>query len=87
MQADDLFTYGGKEGMLGVELDNNFKKIELFIFTLRDQANIWVLVVRKITTTLVSCNIVMKWTVAKDFKSVSNRVDIVKDIQFKPTLS
>ena len=29
-------------------------------------------------------NIVMKFTVAKDFKSVSNRVDIVKDIQFKP---
>ena len=23
---DDLFTYGGQEGMLGVELDNNFKK-------------------------------------------------------------
>ena len=22
----DLFTYGGQEGMLGVELDNNFKK-------------------------------------------------------------
>ena len=23
---DDLFTYGGQEGMLGVELDNNFNK-------------------------------------------------------------
>ena len=24
--GSDLFTYGGQEGMLGVELDNNFKK-------------------------------------------------------------
>ena len=29
-------------------------------------------------------NIVMRFEVSKDFKSVSNRTDIVKDIQFKP---
>ena len=48
MQADDLFTYGGQEGMFGVVLTIIFKRIELFIFILH-QASIWVLDVRKIT--------------------------------------
>ncbi len=83
MQADDLFTYGGQEGMLGVELDNNFKKNRtLYLYStsskyMGDGCK---------KDNYASCfgNIVMKFTVAKDFKSVSNRVDIVKDIQFKP---
>ena len=83
MQADDLFTYGGQEGMQGVTLDNNFKKNRtLYLYStsskyMGDGCK---------KDNYASCfgNIVMKFTVAKDFKSVSNRVDIVKDIQFKP---
>jgi glucose/arabinose dehydrogenase len=80
---DDLFTYGGQEGMLGVVLDNNFDKNRtLYLYSasskyMGDGCK---------KDNYASCfgNIVMKWTVAKDMKSISNRVDIVKDIQFKP---
>ena len=80
---DDLFTYGGQEGMLGVELDNNFNKNRtLYLYSTSSKY----MGAGCKKDNYASCfgNIVMKFTVAKDFKSVSNRVDIVKDIQFKP---
>ena len=82
-KMDDLFTYGGQEGMLGVVLDNNFDKNRtLYLYSasskyMGDGC-------KKDNYASCTGNIVMKMTVAKDFKSVSNRVDIVKDIQFKP---
>jgi len=82
-KMDDLFTYGGQEGMLGVVLDNNFDKNRtLFLYS----ASSKYMGAGCKKDNYDSCfgNIVMKMTVAKDFKSVSNRVDIVKDIQFKP---
>jgi glucose/arabinose dehydrogenase len=81
--GEDLFTYGGQEGMLGVALDKNFKKNRtLYLYS---TSNKYMGDGCK-SDNYASCtgNIVMKFTVAKDFKSVSNRVDIVKDIQFKP---
>jgi glucose/arabinose dehydrogenase len=81
--GEDLFTYGGQEGMLGVVLDNNFKKNRtLYLYS----ASSKYMGAGCKKDNYASChgNIVMKFTVAKDFKSVSNRVDIVKDIQFKP---
>ena len=83
MQADDLFTYGGQEGMLGVELDNNFNKNRtLYLYSTSNKYHD--AGCKKDNYASCHGNIVMKFTVAKDFKSVSNRVDIVKDIQFKP---
>ena len=69
--------------MLGVVLDNNFDKNRtLYLYS----ASSKYMGAGCKKDNYDSCygNIVMKWTVAKDFKSVSNRVDIVKDIQFKP---
>ena len=50
---DDLFTYGGQEGMLGVVLDNNFDKLQntLFIFCIKQVYGC--MDVRKITMLLV----------------------------------
>jgi glucose/arabinose dehydrogenase len=79
----DLFTYGGQEGMLGVELDNNFNKNRtLYLYSTSNKYHD----AGCKKDNFASChgNIVMKFTVAKDFKSVSGRTDIVKDIQFKP---
>ena len=80
---DDLFTYGGQEGMLGVVLDNNFDKNRtLYLYSA--SSKYMGAGCKKDNYDSCTGNIVMKWTVAKDMKSVSNRVDIVKDIQFKP---
>jgi glucose/arabinose dehydrogenase len=82
-KMDDLFTYGGQEGMLGVVLDNNFDKNRtLFLYSA--SSKYMGAGCKKDNYDSCTGNIVMKMTVAKDFKSVSNRVDIVKDIQFKP---
>ena len=81
--GSDLFTYGGQEGMLGVELDNNFNKNRtLYLYSTSNKYHD--AGCKKDNYASCHGNIVMKFTVAKDFKSVSNRVDIVKDIQFKP---
>ena len=49
---DDLFTYGGQEGMLGVELDNNFNKNRtLYLYSTSSKYH--GLDVRKITMLLV----------------------------------
>jgi glucose/arabinose dehydrogenase len=80
---DDLFTYGGQEGMLGVELDNNFKKNRiLYLYSTSNKYHD--AGCKKDNYSSCHGNIVMKFTVAKDFKSISGRTDIVKDIQFKP---
>jgi glucose/arabinose dehydrogenase len=72
-----------QEGMLGVALDSNFKKNRtLFLYSTSSKYHDGGC--KKDNFASCHGNIVMKFTVAKDFKSVSNRVDIVKDIQFKP---
>ena len=80
---DDLFTYGGQEGMLSVELDNNFDKNRT-IYVYSASSKYMGDGCKKDNYASCFGNIVMKMTVAKDFKSVSNRTDIVTDIQFKP---
>ena len=80
---DDLFTYGGQEGMLSVELDNNFKKNRT-IYVYSASSKYMGDGCKKDNYASCTGNIVMKMTVAKDFKSVSGRTDIVTDIQFKP---
>ena len=80
---DDLFTYGGQEGMLSVELDNNFKKNRT-IYVYSASSKYMDDGCKKDNYASCFGNIVMKMTVAKDFKSVSGRTDIVTDIQFKP---
>jgi len=80
---DDLFTYGGQEGMLGVVLDNNFDKNRT-IYVYSASSKYMGDGCKKDNYASCHGNIVMKMKVAKDFKSVSDRVDIVKDIEFKP---
>ena len=80
---DDLFTYGGQEGMLSVELDNNFDKNRT-IYVYSASSKYMGDGCKKDNYASCFGNIVMKMTVAKDFKSVSDRTDIVTDIQFKP---
>ncbi len=80
--GNDLFSYGGQEGMLGVVLDKDFDSNRtLYLYSTSNKYH-----GSGCKTNFEKCdgNIVMKFTVAKNFKSVSNRVDIVKDIQFKP---
>ena len=80
--ANDLFSYGAQEGMLGVVLDPDFANNRtLYLYSTSSKYH-----GDGCKTNFERCdgNIVMKWTVADDMKSLSNRVDIVKDIQFKP---
>ncbi|MAA53550.1 MAG: aldose sugar dehydrogenase [Phycisphaerae bacterium] len=80
-KGDDLYA-DGQAGMLGVALDANFKKNRtLYLYSTSTKYR-----GGQCKTNFERCdgNIVMKFTVAKDFKSVSNRTDIVKDIQYKP---
>ena len=67
--------------MLGIVVDPNFKKKEEFML-LQLQLSTMVLVVK--TTDVCNGNIIMRFEVSKDMKSVSNRTDIVNDIQYKP---
>jgi len=80
--ANDLFSWGAQEGMLGVALDPNFSKNRtLYLYSTSNKYH-----GDGCKSNFERCdgNIVMKFTVAKDFKSISNRTDIVTDIQFKP---
>ena len=80
----DLFC-SGQAGMLGVTLDPNFNKNRtLYLYSTSNKYH-----GSGCKTNFEKCdgNIVMKFTVANDMKSVSDRVDIVKDIQFKPYAS
>jgi len=81
-RGNDLFTYGGQEGMISITLDNNFEiNRTIYVFSTSDKYH-----ANGCKSNFDKCNgnIVMKLIVAKDFKSVFNRIDIVKDIQFKP---
>lgn len=77
----DLFCEG-QAGMLGVELDRDFNKNRtLYLYSTSNKYH-----GSGCKTNFEKCdgNIVMKFKVAKSLKKVSNRTDIVKDIQYKP---
>jgi glucose/arabinose dehydrogenase len=81
-KMDDLIAVA-QGGIMGVQLDNNFKKNRT-IYVYSSSTKYYDDGCKKDNYASCHGNIVMKMTVAKDFKSVSNRVDIVKDIQAKP---
>lgn len=72
--ADDLFCEG-QAGMLGVAIDPDFA------------SNRQIYVYSASTATGAQSNHVMRMRVADDFASVSDRVDIVDDIPYKPAAS
>ena len=74
MTADDLFCEG-QAGMLGVALDPDF------------DSNRRIYVYSASTATGAQSNHVMRFTVADDFASVSDRVDLIDDIPYKPAAS
>ena len=79
--GNDLFCEG-QAGMLGVTLDPNFKKNRvLYLYSTSTKYH-----GDGCKTNFERCdgNIVMKFKVAKDMKSITGRTDIVKDIQYKP---
>jgi len=79
--ADDLFC-DGQAGMLGVVADRNFDKNRtLYLYSSSTKYR-----GEGCKTNFEKCNgnIVMKFTVSDDLKSVSGRKDIVTDIQYKP---
>jgi hypothetical protein len=68
--------------MMGVAVDPNFKKNRrIYVASTSDKYH-----GSGCKTNFEKCdgNIIMRMEVSKDMKSVSNRVDIVKDIQYKP---
>ena len=72
--ADDLFCEG-QAGMLGVAIDPDFaNNRQIYVYSAS-------------TATGAQSNHVMRMTVADDFASVSDRVDIVDDIPYKPAAS
>ena len=77
----DLFCEG-QAGMLGVVADRGFAKNRtLYVYSTSNKYH-----GSGCKTNFEKCdgNIVMKFKVSKNFKAVSNRIDIVKDIQYKP---
>ncbi len=77
----DLFC-DGQAGMLGVVADRNFASNRtLYVYSTSNKYY-----GSGCKTNFEKCdgNIVMKFKVAKNLKSVSGRTDIVKDIQYKP---
>ncbi len=77
----DLFC-DGQAGMLGVVPDRNFDSNRtLYVYSTSTKYH-----GSGCKTNFEKCdgNIVMKFKVAKNLKSVSGRTDIVKDIQYKP---
>ncbi len=79
--GDDLFCEG-QAGMLGVVQSPDFAENRtLFVYSTSDKYH-----GDGCKTNFEKCdgNIVMKFTVSDDFKTVSDRTDIVTDIQYKP---
>ncbi len=79
--GDDLFC-DGQAGVLGVVADANFadnRTVYLYSSSTKYYGD-------GCKTNFERCdgNIVMRFTVSDDFKSVSDRTDIVTDIQYKP---
>ena len=77
----DLFC-SGQAGMMGVAVDPNFKKNRRIC--MKSTSNKYHGSGCKTNFDKCDGNIIMRMEVSKDMKSVSNRVDIVKDIQYKP---
>ena len=82
--GDDLFCEG-QAGVLGVVTDRNFasnRTLYLYSSSTKYHGD-------GCTTNFEKCdgNIVMKFTVSDDLTSVSDRTDIVTDIQYKPFVS
>ena len=77
----DLFC-SGQAGMMGVALDPNFNKNRRVYIA--STSNKYHGSGCKDNFSKCDGNIIMRFEVSKDMKSVSNRVDIVKDIQYKP---
>ena len=78
---NDLFC-SGQAGMMGVTLDPNFKKNRrVYVASTSNKYH-----GSGCKTNFERCdgNIIMRFVVSKDMKSVSDRTDIVKDIQYKP---
>jgi len=82
--ADDLFCEG-QAGMLGVVADRNFAQNR----TIAVYSSSSKYFGEGCETNFGKCdgNIVMTFTVSDDFTSVSDRTDIVTDIQYKPLAS
>jgi glucose/arabinose dehydrogenase len=79
--ADDLFC-SGQAGMLGVVADRDFAKNRIiYVYSSSTKYH-----GSGCKTNFEKCdgNIVMRFKVSSDLKSVSDRTDIVKDIQYKP---
>ena len=79
--GSDLFC-AGQAGMLGVAIDRAFmKNRHIYVYSSSDKY-----FGSGCKTNFEKCdgNIVMRFTVAEDLKSVSERTDIVTDIQYKP---
>ena len=79
--GSDLFCEG-QAGMLGVVADRHFAKNRtLFVYSTSSKYH-----GDGCKTNFEKCdgNIVMKFKVSEDLKSVSDRTDIVTDIQYKP---
>ena len=79
--GDDLFCEG-QAGMLGIAVDPNFKKnrrIYVASASTKHHGSGC-----KDHFDVCNGNIIMRFEVSKDMKSVSNRTDIVNDIQYKP---
>lgn len=79
--GSDLFCEG-QAGILGVVADINFAKNRtLYVYSTSSKYH-----GSGCKTNFEKCNgnIVMRFTVSNDLKSVSNRTDIVTDIQYKP---
>jgi glucose/arabinose dehydrogenase len=77
----DLFC-SGQAGMMGVVADRNFDdNRRLYVASTSDKYH-----GSGCKTNFERCdgNIVMRLTLSKDLKSVTDRTDIVKDIQYKP---
>jgi len=79
--GSDLFC-SGQAGMLGVAVDRDFaKNRQLYVYSSSTKYH-----GAGCKTNFERCdgNIVMRFKVGADLKSVSDRTDIVKDIQYKP---
>ena len=79
--GSDLFC-SGQAGMMGVTLDPNFKKNRrIYVASTSTKYH-----GSGCKDNFDKCDggIIMRFTVSKDMKSLSDRTDIVKDIQYKP---
>tara|TARA_B100000035_G_scaffold301329_1_gene297808 strand:- start:334 stop:1611 length:1278 start_codon:yes stop_codon:yes gene_type:complete len=79
--GEDLFCEG-QAGMMGIAVDPNFSKNRHIYVA--STSNKYHGDGCKDNMDVCNGNIVMKFTVSEDFKSVSDRTDIITDIQYKP---